>query len=115
MHFNEIRSHEFGPNIPTYERIVTSALGIAAVVFGVRERGVVGWTIAAAGLGLAVRGVTGRCAMTRQIARRARGKEMERARHDFEVSSASVGSMGEGASGSRGGSSIGDMDIQPSM
>lgn len=113
MHLNEIRSHEFGPNVPTYERIVTSALGVAAIVFGLRERGVVGWAIAAAGVGLAARGISGRCAMTRQIARRARVRELEHARHDFATASSSVGAMGE--SSSRGGSSIGDMDIQPSM
>jgi hypothetical protein len=85
MNFNEIRSHEAGVNVPPYDRILTSILGAAAIAFGVRDRTPMGWAIAAFGGVLAARGISGRCAISRQIARRA-GRS-EDARAEFEASS----------------------------
>jgi uncharacterized membrane protein len=77
MHLkNEIRRHEYGVNLPTYERVITSAIGIAAIAFGVREGGVLGWALAASGLGLAARGISGRCPVTRRLARANGEREM---------------------------------------
>jgi hypothetical protein len=86
MHFNEIRSHEEGVNVPPYDRILTSILGAAAIAFGVRDRTPIGWAIAAFGGMLAARGVSGRCAVSRQLARRAHRHEGD-AREAFEKSS----------------------------
>jgi hypothetical protein len=58
---NELRHATEGVNIPVYERIVTTALGLAAIYFGTRNRGIVGWALAAAGSGLAARGLSGHC------------------------------------------------------
>jgi hypothetical protein len=58
---NQLRHSSEGVNIPPYERIVTAALGLAAIYFGTRNRGILGWALAAAGSGLAARGLSGHC------------------------------------------------------
>jgi hypothetical protein len=64
---NEMRHATEGVNIPAYERIVTTALGVAAIYFGTRNRGILGWALAAAGSGLAARGLSGHCAGYRKF------------------------------------------------
>jgi hypothetical protein len=98
MHFKEIRSHEHGVNIPPYERIITSVLGLGAIAFGVREQNPLGWALAALGVGLAARGLSGRCPMTRQLARRAQAH-----RFDGEKDKEATRSMGESRSEPLGG------------
>ncbi|MBA3542461.1 MAG: SRPBCC family protein [Deltaproteobacteria bacterium] len=71
MNHNEIvRNKITGVNVPTYERVLSGALGVAALVFGIRRRSALG--AAAAGLGAAatIRAVTGRCPMYRARAMR---------------------------------------------
>ena len=58
---NELRHATQGVNIPPYERMVTAALGLAAIYLGTRHRGILGWALAAAGSGIAARGIGGHC------------------------------------------------------
>lgn len=64
---NDLRHATEGVNIPPYERILTVALGAAAMYFGARHRGIFGWALAAAGSGLAARGVSGHCPAYRKM------------------------------------------------
>ena len=75
----QIRSRLDGVNVPTIERYVSvgvglaaTGLGVAASILGPRRAGkIVGSVVAAAGLALIARGVTGVCPLTRALAKRA--------------------------------------------
>jgi uncharacterized membrane protein len=57
----KVRSRIVGVNIPTSERIATGLVGAAAIVLGVRRRGISGAIAASLGTVAIVRAITGRC------------------------------------------------------
>jgi uncharacterized membrane protein len=67
---DSVRRSSRGPNVPTSERLVSLALGSAALLFGLRRSSPLGWLIAAAGVPLLARGATGRCPVYRQLGAR---------------------------------------------
>ncbi|MGE0869954.1 MAG: SRPBCC family protein [Kofleriaceae bacterium] len=60
-----IRNRLSGTNVPPAERVVSALFGAAAIGFGLRQRGFIGWSLVGLGAVLAVRGVTGRCPVYR--------------------------------------------------
>jgi hypothetical protein len=75
----QIRNHLDGVNVPMIERyasvgigLAATGIGVAASILGPRRGGMIlGSVVAAAGLALIARGVTGHCPVTRALARRA--------------------------------------------
>ncbi len=65
-----IRSRRSGVNVPPLERVLTTGLGAALVALGIRRRGLGGWLATLAGGAIAARGVTGVCAVSRQLTSR---------------------------------------------
>ena len=77
----QIRSRLEGVNVPTVERYISvgvglaaAGLGVAASLVGPRRSGmIVGAAVAAAGLALIGRGVSGHCLVSRLLAKRRQG------------------------------------------
>jgi len=65
---NELRRRAHGVNVPGDERVVSTLIGTAAAMVGRRRGGLLGLLLGAGGVALAARGLTGHCAITRQIA-----------------------------------------------
>ncbi|MGE0546313.1 MAG: SRPBCC family protein [Kofleriaceae bacterium] len=60
-----IRNRLSGTNVPQVERVVSTLFGAAAIGFGLRQRGFIGWSLVGLGAVLTVRGITGRCPVYR--------------------------------------------------
>jgi len=65
-----VRSRLVGVNIPPSERIISGLAGVAAIILGVRRRGISGVVAAGLGATAVVRSVTGRCPAYRARAAR---------------------------------------------
>jgi uncharacterized membrane protein len=73
-----IRNRLVGVNVPRWERIASAVVGGAVAALGIRRRSLAGGMLAAVGVGLVVRGVTGRCGIYRMRSVR-KGIEVRRA------------------------------------
>jgi uncharacterized membrane protein len=65
---HELRRRPHGVNVPDDERVLSTLFGTAAALLGKRRGGLLGLLLGAGGVALAARGVTGHCAVTRQLA-----------------------------------------------